>query len=116
MDVDAAQIEGIVESVAGYVAGLFVLAVLVLCSRQAVEGIVAGWVFKYGAELTHDQCVLISGRPARLVRVGLLKTTFFCEDKKTKLVVPNVQLHVLHLEVKLTKHINGFAHDDDDDD
>ena len=116
MEVDAAQIEGIIESVAGFAAGLFVLAVLVLFSRQAVENVVAGLVFKHGAELEHDQPILISGRPARLVRVGILKTTFYMEvDKQTKLVVPNVQLSQLHLEVKLTKHINGIPADDDDD-
>ena len=96
MDVDASHIEGIVESVAGYVAGLFVLGCLILLFR-------------------HDQPILISGRPARLVRVGILKTTFYMEvDKKTKLIVPNVQLNQLHLEVKLPKHINGIPHDDDD--
>jgi len=115
MDVDPAQIEGIIESVAGYAAGLFILAVLVLFSRQAVENVVAGFIFKQGAELKHDQPILISGRPARLVRVGILKTTFYMEvDKQTKLVVPNVQLNALHLEVKLAKHINGIPHDDDD--
>ena len=111
MEVDAGQIEGIIESVAGFAAGLFVLAVLVLFSRQAVENVVAGWVFKHGAELEHDQPILSSGRPARLVRVGILKTTFYMEvDKKTKLIVPNVHLNQLHLEVKLPKHINGIPH------
>ena len=117
MEVDAAHIEGIVEAVAGYVAGLFVLGCLILLFRQAIENVVAGFIFKQGAELKHDQPILISGRPARLVRVGILKTTFYMEvDKQTKLVVPNVQLNQLCLEVKLAKHINGIPHDHDDAD
>ena len=117
MEVAAAHIEGIVESVAGYVAGLFVLGCLLLLFRQAIENVVAGFIFKQGAELKHDQPILISGRPARLVRVGILKTTFYMEiDRQTKLVVPNVQLNQLTLEVKLPKHINGIPAADDDQD
>ena len=117
MEVDAAHIEGIGESVAGYGAGLCVLGCLLLLFRQAIENVVAGFIFKQGAELKHDQPILISGRPARLVRVGILKTTFYMEiDRQTKLVVPNVQLNQLTLEVKLPKHFNGIPAADDDQD
>ena len=113
MEVDPAQVEGIVESLVGWGAGLFVMGCLLLLFRQAIENVVAGWVFKQGAELCHDQPVLISGRKARLIRVGILKTTFYMADRKSKMVVPNSQLGQLTLEVKLDRHngddvINGM--------
>ena len=113
-EVDPAQLEKVIQSVAGYAAGLFVLACLVLLSRQAIENIVAGWIFKRSAELSYDQTCLLSGRPARLIRVGTFRTIFIMTDRFTKLIVPNSQLHELVLEVKLSKHINGESCDEDE--
>lgn len=113
-EVDPAQIESMIQSLAGYAFGLFLLACLALLSRQAVENIVAGWIFKRGAELAYDQTCLLSGRPARLIRVGTFRTIFIMTDRFTKLIVPNSQLHELVLEVKLSKHINGESANEED--
>ena len=105
MEVDPAQLEGILEAVTGWGAGLFVLGCVILLFRSTIENVVAGILFKRGAELTLDQTVLISGRFARLVRVGVLKTVFYMENGvESKMIVPNSQLVQLTLEVRLAPH------------
>jgi len=102
---DTNQIEGIVGAITGWGAGLFVVGCIILMFRSTIENIVAGILFKHGAELQLDQTVLISGRFARLVRVGVLKTVFYMENGlESKMIVPNSQLVELVLEVRLDQH------------
>ena len=105
MEVDPAQIEGLIEAVTGWGAGLCVVGCVILLFRSTIENVVAGILFKRGAELQLDQTVLISGRFARLVRVGVLKTVFYMENGvESKMIVPNSQLVQLTLEVRLDPH------------
>ena len=100
------QIRTIIEAITGWGAGLFVFGCSILLFRSAIENIIAGFLFKHGAELSLDQTVLISGRFARLVRVGVLKTTFYMDPNglESKMIVPNSQLVELTLEVRLDPH------------
>jgi len=105
MEVNPAQLEGILESVTGWVAGLFVVGCVILLFRSTIENVVAGLLWRRGAELQLDQTLLLSGRNARLVRSGILKTVFFLENGAgTKMIVPNSQLVQLVLEVRLNPH------------
>ena len=100
-----AQMTSLIEAVTGWGAGLFVMGCLLLLFRSTIENVVAGILFKRGAELKLDQTVLISGRFARLVRVGILKTVFYMENGvDSKMIVPNSQLVELTLEVRLDPH------------
>lgn len=102
---DPSQIENVVQAVTGWGAGLFVIGCIILMFRSTIENVVAGILFKKGAELQLDQTVLISGRFARLVRVGILKTVFYMENGlDSKMIVPNSQLVQLVLEVRLDQH------------
>ena len=102
---DTNQIEDIVGAITGWGAGLFVIGCIILMFRSTIENVVAGILFKKGAELQLDQTVLISGRFARLVRVGILKTVFYMENGvESKMIVPNSQLVQLVLEVRLDQH------------
>lgn len=109
--VDPAFLENGIHALTGWIAGLFVVGVIILLFRQAIEGAVAGMIFKSGAELSYDQPILISGRKARLIRVGRFKTVFYLDnltdrepDTKTKLIVPNTQLNQLVLECPIVEH------------
>ncbi len=102
---DPSQIESVVQAVTSWGAGLFVIGCIILMFRSTIENVVAGVLFKRGAELQLDQTVLISGRFARLVRVGVLKTVFYMENGlESKMIVPNSQLVQLVLEVRLDQH------------
>lgn len=105
MEVDPAQLEGIFKGLVGWVAGLFALGALLLLFRSTIESVVAGWLFRRGSEVCLDQPILISGRPARLIRSGILTQVFYMEkDRGSKMIVPNSQLCTLTLEVRL---LNG---------
>ena len=105
MDIDAQNIRGILEAVSGWGAGLFLLGCAVLLFRSTIENVIAGILFKRGAELSLDQCVRISGRKARLVRVGVMRSTFYMNNGlDSKMIIPNSQLVTLTLEAELDKH------------
>jgi len=105
VQVDPAQLEGIFQGLIGWVAGLFVIGCVLLLFRSTIESVVAGWLFRRGSEVCLDQPILISGRPARLVRSGILTQVFYMEkDRGSKMIVPNSQLSTLVLEVRL---LNG---------
>jgi hypothetical protein len=105
MEVDPAQLEGIFKGLVGWVAGLFALGALLLLFRSTIESVVAGWLFRRGSEVCLDQPILIGGRPARLIRSGILTQVFYMEkDRGSKMIVPNSQLCTLVLEVRL---LNG---------
>lgn len=105
MEVDPAQLENVFQGLVGWVAGLFALGALLLLFRSTIESVVAGWLFRRGSEVCLDQPILISGRPARLIRSGILTQVFYMEkDRGSKMIVPNSQLCTLTLEVRL---LNG---------
>ena len=54
-----------------------------------------------GNDINPDDVIYISGRKARVVRVGVRKTIFYMRDRGTKMIIPNTQLKVLTLEKKL---------------
>ena len=58
-------------------------------------------------DFNNDDIIYISGRQARIVRVGIRNTVFYMLDRKTKMLVPNEQLKQLTIEKTLPK--NGGA-------
>ena len=104
MEIDQKQIEQIFQSAIGAVAGLFLLACAIFLFRQVIENFVAGWIFKRSTELAYDQPLLISGRPARVVRIGVLYSVFYLADKGTRMVIPNRKLGDLTIEIDLEKY------------
>ena len=46
----------------------------------------------------------ISGRAARIVRVGFFRTVFYMVDRDTKMVVPNDRLKTLTIEKRLNRN------------
>ena len=65
---------------------------------------VQGLVVFLGSGFNNDDIIYISGRQARIVRVGIRSTTFYMTDRKTKMVVPNEQLKQLVVEKTLPKN------------
>mgnify|MGYP003140149847 FL=1 len=105
MEVDPAQLERLFEAAISWGGGLFAMGCVILLFRTTIQNAVAGLVWRRGAELRLDQTLLISGRKARLVRNGFLKTVFFMQNgRPTKMIVPNSQLAVLTIEAVLDPH------------
>jgi len=86
-------------------AGLFTLIF-----KSTLEKLVAGIFVFLGNDYNEDDIVIVNGRPGRLVRVGITKSTFFLYEVRdgivyggTKLVVQNERLADMDIEKPLGK-------------
>tara|TARA_R100001463_G_scaffold75991_3_gene129978 strand:- start:656 stop:1072 length:417 start_codon:yes stop_codon:yes gene_type:complete len=89
---------------------LLLVGFILLFLKGSVESAVQGLLIYCGSEYKEDDVVIVSGRPARIVRIGLTKTIFYLytyRDGKivggTKMQVPNMELGSKDIEKPLTK-------------
>ena len=102
---DAAQIERLAEQAVGHYGWLLLAAFAALMGKDVLVNFVQGLIIYWGSDFTNDEILYISGRQARVIRLGLTSTTFFMTDRSTKMLVPNSQLKQLTIEKKLP--VNG---------
>ncbi len=69
--------------------------------KDIVSQFAAGLTIWFSKEYTPDDIVLINGRKARIVRVGLKSTTFYFPDTSTKKTVSNGTFTGLDIERKI---------------
>ena len=68
------------ESFLGNWVWLLVSGIALLLFKSTIESIVEGLKVFLGKDLNTDDVVILDGRPARCIRVGIWKTTFFAYD------------------------------------
>ena len=59
---------------------LFVSGVALLLFKSTIESVVESIKIFAGKDLNTDDVVILDGRPARVIRCGFWKCTFFCYD------------------------------------
>ena len=69
--------------------------------KESIMNMLHGMQVFMGNDFNNDDVIYISGREARVVRVGITKTTFYMTDRGSKMVVPNEKLKDLTLEKRL---------------
>ena len=69
--------------------------------KDIVSQFAAGLTIWFSKEYTPDDIVLIGGRKARIVRVGMKSTTFYFPDTITKKTVSNATFTGLDIETKI---------------
>ena len=74
------QLQEQVEGFLGNWIWLLVSGVVLLLFKSTIETIVEGLKIFIGKDLNTDDVVILDGRPARVIRVGIWKTTFFAYD------------------------------------
>ena len=82
----------------GWIALTFALAFFF---KQSIMNMILGMQVFVGNDFNNDDIIYISGREARIVRVGITKTVFYMTDRGTKMIVPNEKLKDLTLEKRL---------------
>jgi hypothetical protein len=89
---------------------LLIIGFLGLIFQNTIQKVISAIFVFFGNDYNEDDVILLNGRPARIVRVGLWKTTFFIytiKDGKivggNKLVMQNEQLAGSVLEKPLPK-------------
>jgi hypothetical protein len=96
-----------VEQLMGSYGWFVLIAFLGILFKDAIHKAVEGLLICIGKDFCNDDVLYISGRQARIVRVGFLKTIFYMTDRGTKMIVPNDRLKLLVIEKKLPKNA-GF--------
>jgi hypothetical protein len=102
---DQAQLERLAEQAVGHYGWLLLAAFAALMGKDVLINFVQGLIVYWGSDFSNDEMLYISGRQARVIRLGLTSTTFFMTDRETKMLVPNSQLKQLTIEKKLP--LNG---------
>tara|TARA_B100000902_G_C26738947_1_gene635140 strand:+ start:124 stop:537 length:414 start_codon:yes stop_codon:yes gene_type:complete len=95
----------LIEHVIGTYGWFVAAAFAAMLFKETLHNFMQGLIIFCGKDIENDDIIYISGRQARVVRVGLRRTIFYMTDRKTKMVVPNQQLKMLTIEKKL--NLNG---------
>ena len=114
---EAQQIENVIQNNISVLLGeygwMFLAALAVLFFKTTIESTIAGLIIFIGNDYNNDDIVIIDGRPGRIVRVSMWKTTFYLYSIKkdsngkkyvsggTKLIVENDKLKDLKIEKPL---------------
>ena len=98
---DLQQIEQVAQKLIGSYGWMAFGAFTMFFFKDLIQSIAEGVSLMMGNDINPDDVIYISGRKARVVRVGLRKTIFYMRDRGTKMIIPNTQLKKLTLEKKL---------------
>ena len=98
------NVEGFLESLIGEYGWLLLIAVVTIMAKDMIMNFAQGILVFMGNNFNNDDIIYISGRQARIVRVGIRNTVFYMTDRKTKMLVPNEQLKQLTIEKTLPKN------------
>ena len=114
---EAQQIENVIQSNISVLLGeygwMFLAALAILFFKTTIESTIAGLIIFIGNDYNNDDIIILDGRPGRIVRVSMWKTTFYLysiqkdpNGKKfvasgTKLIVENDKLKDLKIEKPL---------------
>ena len=114
---NAQQIENVIQSNISVLLGeygwMFLAALVILFFKTTIESVLAGLLVFVGNDYNNDDIIILDGRPGRIVRVSMWKTTFYLYTIKkdtggkmivsggNKLIVENDKLKDLKLEKPL---------------
>ena len=98
---DIKIIEEAAKKLVGHYGWIFVVGFLTFFFKDLINSTVQGLLIMLGNDMNNDDILYISGRKARVVRVGFRKTIFYMEDRHTKMIVPNDKLQNLTIEKSL---------------
>ena len=98
------QMEHVAQDLVGQY-GWFALGALgAILAKDMIINFAQALLVFMGSDFNNDDIIYISGRQARIVRVGIRTTCFYMTDRASKMVVPNEQLKQLTIEKKLMQN------------
>ena len=95
------QAQSLMEQFIGHYGWIAVTFAMGFFFKESIINMIQGMQIFMGSDFNNDDIIYISGREARIVRVGMTKTVFYMKDRGTKMVVPNEKLKNLTLEKRL---------------
>jgi len=98
------QIEHVAQDLVGEY-GWFILAALAaILAKDMIINFAQALLVFMGSDFNNDDIIYISGRQARIVRVGIRTTCFYMTDRASKMGVPNEPLKQLTIEKRLMQN------------
>jgi len=98
------QAETFAQQMVGDYGWLLLVAIVTIMAKDMIMNFVQGVLVFMGNDFNNDDIIYISGRQARIVRVGIRNTVFYMTDRRSKMLVPNEQLKQLTIEKTLPKN------------
>ena len=102
------HLENMAKNLIGDYGWLFVAGLVILLFQSSIKKLAASLFVFVGGDYKTDDVVFVDGKPARIIRVGFVKTVFFIYDVHegkivggSKLVVQNEWLAKLKIEKPL---------------
>ena len=102
------HLESMAKNLIGDYGWLFVAGLVLLLFQSTIKKLAASLFVFVGGDYKTDDVVFVDGKPARIIRVGIVKTVFFIYDVHngeivggSKLVVQNEWLGKLKIEKPL---------------
>jgi len=102
------HLESMAKNLIGDYGWLFVAGLVILLFQSTIKKLAASLFVFVGGDYKTDDVVFVDGKPARIIRVGIVKTVFFIYDVHngeivggSKLVVQNEWLGKLKIEKPL---------------
>ena len=102
------HLENMAKNLIGDYGWLFVAGLVLLLFQSSIKKLAASIFVFVGGDYKTDDVVFVDGKPARIIRVGFIKTVFFIYDVHegkivggSKLVVQNEWLGKLKIEKPL---------------
>ena len=102
------HLENVAKNLIGDYGWLFVVGLLAILCQSSIKKLAASLFVFVGGDYKTDDVVFVDGKPARIIRVGFVKTVFFIYDVHegkivggSKLVVQNEWLGKLKIEKPL---------------
>lgn len=99
------ELKQFVEELFGHYGWMVLTVIVGFLFKESITNAIQGLMVFIGNDFNNDDVIYISGREARIVRVGLSKTVFYMTDRGTKMIVPNEKLKSLTLEKVLQRRI-----------
>ena len=107
------EIQNEITNLLGQYGWMFIAGAAIFLFKSTIESAVEGFKVFLGDDLNTDDVVILDRRPARVIRVGLWKTTFFIYtikmngkphiDSGNKMSIQNDQLKAHDIEKPLKK-------------
>ena len=116
---EAQQIENVIQSNISVLLGeygwMFLAALAILFFKTTIESTIAGLIIFIGNDYNNDDIIILDGRPGRIVRVSMWKTTFYLyniqESNGKKHIASGTKLNVENdklKDMKIEKPLDNF--------
>ena len=101
---DVQTLENVVQNLIAHYGWIVIILFVSMFFKDMVHGWIVGISVFVGNDINNDDIIYVSGRQARVVRVGMKKTIFYMTDRGTKMIIPNDRLKALVIEKRLPQN------------